>query len=384
MKTFKQFIKEHDDTTLAVDVRAVTPHELELIKDSKRLSEIIHAALQIKKLNIDEIKKLHDDLTQFNEFKFLNKTIKELDTLLNDHGKMMSAPEHIKQNMDQIKHHTNELKKAFLSTDFKKGKVHRNELNAIITPADRHVDAPGQARQHIKNAFTHETSIFGSTLLLHTLGDDEYETIAAIDTNKPLYTAVDFPLKRLETDWHYIVYFLINLTKEDQPKAIDSASDFRTHIKVSLADNPKFERLLKITDHYLHSNDKTLIPEMTELINAIPIIKAANDKRKKSIKIVYRGLGFGEDEYVTHQQIEKEEKRARFVATSDSSHAARNFALQKGHLDSERRSGIGYVIKYAVTPTAILFDTKIIDTVFNESEIVIDTTKAKIIDIDQV
>lgn len=276
------------------------------------------------------------------------------------------------------------MKKAFLSTDFKKGKVHRNELNAIITPADRHVDAPHQASSHVKRVFSHEPSFFGSTELLSYLGDSEYRKIAAIDVDQPLYTAVDFPFKKLESDWHYIIYFLLNLSTSNVPKTIAGTSEFRTHIRVALTDNPSFEKLIKLTDQYLHSNTKSLIPEIADLINSIPSIKIANDKRKKTVKTVYRGLGFGEDENITDAQIIRKDKEFRFVATSENSYSAKNFALQKGHLDKERNSSVGYIITYSVTPDAIMFDTKVIDTIFGESEIVIDATKATIIDIEQV
>lgn len=108
MKTFKQFLKEETDPTSTVDVRAVTPKELEIIKDAKSLAAIVHAAIQIKKLSVEDISKLRDEFSRFSEFKFLNKSIKTFDVLLSDHGKMMSGPAHIKQNIDQIKHHSND------------------------------------------------------------------------------------------------------------------------------------------------------------------------------------------------------------------------------------------------------------------------------------
>jgi adenylosuccinate synthase len=123
-------------------------------------------------------------------------------------------------------------------------------------------------------------------------------------------------------------------------------------------------------------------------VNDIPSIKSANDSAKKKIKTVYRGIGIGEDDEgdPSRDQIIAQDRESKYVATSDSRHAAKNFALQKGHLEDseERRSALGYIIEYRVTPDAILFDTKVIDTVYNESEILIDATKAEVVEIKEV
>jgi hypothetical protein len=387
MITFKQFLREDEDEHHSAPVRLLTPNELQFTKESVALAKLIHEIVKKRKtLTVEDVKEMADKLHVFNHLGFIEKITTNLDKILKSHGKMLNSASHLKANLHHIKSHGAELKKAFLKKDFVKAKHHSGELKNIIDPVDHNIDASNETKHLINREFYNEPSFFGTTKLLDRLMSEDYQEIEKIDTDKPLYTAIDFPFKKLEDDWHYIVYFLKQLKTDDSPISFKSTYDFRKFVKVAHASDENFKKLHDVVDNYLHSNNRDLIPQIVELIELVPTIKKANDKRKAQIKTVYRGLGFGEDEYPTETSILRQEKKRRFVATSESKHAAKNFALQKGHLEGEedRRSGVGYIIQYSVTPDAILFDTKIIETVFNESEILIDATKAKFIDMEQV
>ena len=387
MITFKQFLKEDEDEHYSAPVRLLTKAELHFVKDSVALAKIVHEIVKKRKsLTVEDVEDFVDKLSTFEHFGFVEVIVAKIKKILRTHGSMMDSRQHVKSNIHKIKQHNASLKDAFLKKQFDVAAHHGNELKNIIDTADQHIDAAKETSYIIGSQFHNEPSIFGTTLLLDSLTSEDYQQIEKIDTSKPLYTALDFPFKKLEDDWHYVVYFLKKLQTEDKPIKFTSTYDFRQFAKVANAGDENFKKLHKLIDTYLHNNDTKLIPQIVDLIEKVPTIKAANDKRKTQIKVVYRGLGFGDEQNVSDASIKKEELKRRFVATSESRHAAKNFALQKGHLESEddRRSETGYILKYEVSPDAILFDTKIIETVYNESEILIDATKAKLIDMDQI
>lgn len=262
---------------------------------------------------------------------------------------------------------------------------HAAELKSRHDDIDAHVDVPGQARRTIENTFMSMPSFFGTTRLLQHIGPRELDKVKSLDFSKPLYTAIDFPSRKTDS-LDYGLYFLLQLTDSPKPRRMTDASGLRTHTKVRYAEDKAYQRLLKLIDAYLHSNNKKLIPEIISLINANPTLKAANDKAKKKIKVVYRGLGFAEGDDTSNEEIEQREHDQEYVATSLSRRAALNFALQIGHLESaeSRRSNSGVIITYKVTPEAILLDTDILETVYNEREILIDARLATIESIDDV
>lgn len=388
MITFKQFLKENgDEDNHVAEVRPVTKAERHFVKETVALAKLIHEMVKKRKaLTIADVEDFADKLQVFSHFGFIEKIIFDIKKILKSHGAMLSSKDHLAKNIDKIKHHSAQLKSAFLDKKFDHADHHSKELKNLIDPADQHVNAPRETASIINRHFHNEPSFFGSAQLLSSLTSEDYQELEMIDVDGPLFTAIDFPFRKLEDDWHYVVYFLSKLKTDSKPIVFTSLPDFRTFTKVAHAGDENFKKLHTLVDTYLHNNDHRLIPQIVELIDLVPTIKAANEKRKNQIRIVYRGLGFGEDEYPTIASIKKEERKRQYVATSESKHAAKNFALQKGHLESDdsRRSGVGYILKYEVSPDAILFDTKIIETVFNESEILIDATKAKLIDTDQV
>lgn len=384
---FKQFLQE-DRASVFAEVRPITAEELRLVKEAKGLTSIIHFAIkQGSKITVPEVAHVRREMAKFiDEFKFLKRTTSEIDAWLAAHEKMTAARANLKTNKDEIHSHFHAMKNAILSGKKDELEKYGKKLKKLIDPIDAHVDVQKKAAHHFDQRYKNSITIFGTTRLLDTLTEADYEKIAAIDTSKPLYTGIDFPFKKLKDDWDYIVYFLTHLTSENEPLQFGADShEFRTFLRVKFEGNDKFKKLRELMDAYLHSNDKSLVTEILELINAIPAIKEANDKRRNEIHKVYRGVGFGQDAPSEDEVIE-EDRREKFVATSSSLYAARNFAMQKGHLehDDMRRSEVGMIIEYAVDADAVLFDTEVVETKYHESEILIDATKAKVIKIRHV
>lgn len=386
MITFKQFLESKE---LSVDaVRPLSPVEKKLAHAAAEIFIKAHELLQAGKgsFNLQHVKEFRAVLGQYGKsFKFAQRMMDDIDGALASHDKMLKSNEHLKQHMPDIKRHSNNLKAAFLSGDKKAMRQHRDELEKRMADVDHHVDAAGNVQRILSRTFSESPSIFGTTRLLKHIGDAEYRQVKALDFSKQLFTTNDFPHGKSDV-FDFVLHFLLQLNDSPKPRRVTDAGDFRTGNKVRYANDGKFEKLMKLTERYLHSNEKELIPEIKALIDSIPEIKRANDKAKLKIKTVYRGIGLSADDSTSQVAIERHERKQRYVATSDSQYAARNFALQKGHMESDenRRSEVGVIITYSVTPEAILFDTRVVDTAYNESEILIDATKATIENIEEI
>lgn len=386
MITFKQFLESKE---LAVhNARPLSPVERKRAEAAAEIFTRGHELLQVSKQDfaLSHVKEFRDVLLKYGKpFKFAQQMLAEIDKALDSHTKMLQSKDKLKAHMPAISQHSADLKAAFMSGNKSAMRKHREELEKRIEDIDHHVDAPATARRTIERRFSESPSIFGTTRLLKHIGEREYTKVKAIDFSQPLFTVNDFPHGRTD-EFDYVLHFLLQLGPEAKPRRVTDAGDFRVSNKVRYANNGKFDKLMKLTDQYLHSNDKALIPEIKALIDSIPEIKRANDKAKLKIKTVYRGIAIGENQSSSHAAISREERRLRYVATSDSKHTAKNFALQRGHLegDAVRHSELGAIITYSVTPDAILFDTRVIDTAYNESEILIDATRATIENIEEI
>jgi hypothetical protein len=368
--TFKLFLESKE---LAVhDVRPLGA--LELLDHGSRGFELHH------------IGEMRSVLIKYGKgFIFAKRMLQHLDELLASHDKMLSAGDRLQDKHADLKNGANDLKAAFLSGDRGAMRKHKKALDAHIDDLDHHVNAPGSAHRAIENEFTESPSVFGSTRLMQRIGSDELTKVKALDFSKTLFTNIDFPHGASDSIDHAL-YFLLQLSESPKTRRVTDASDLRQHSKIKYATDKGFNELMRLMEQYLHSNDKTLIPRIVELINANPALKAANEKAKLKVKTVYRGLGFSEDDNVSQKKVMAGEKKRKYVATSISRHAAKNFALQKGHLEDEdsRRSEVGVMLTYSVTPAAIVFDTRVLDVAYGESEILIDATKAKLTNFEEL
>jgi hypothetical protein len=387
MISFKQFLLESKELSVDV-VRPLAPIEKKRAQAVAIIFIKAHELLGLNKqsFTLEHVEEFRKVLKQYGKsFKFAQQMLADIDRMIASHQKMVKSKELLKMHMPAIKKHSQSLKTAFLSGDKNAMRRHKAELDSRVDDLDYGVNVPRNVHRQLTQTFSESPSIFSTNRLLKRIGNTEYQYVKALNFHEQLFTANDFPYGK-DDSFDHILHFLLQLNNSPKPRRITDTSEFRTNNKVRYANNEQFERLMQLTDRYLRLNDKELIPEIKELIDAIPEIKRANDKAKNKIKIVYRGIGIGENQLSSKTAIERREHKQRYVATSDSYHVAQNFALQKGHMESDenRRSELGVIITYSVNPDAILFDTRVIDTAYNESEILIDVTKATIKNIEEI
>lgn len=232
------------------------------------------------------------------------------------------------------------------------------------------------AEQNMRNPYLKQVSIFsvGQNKLIENFSEEDIDQMSE-NKNKYLnsWTYLNLPKTQLD-DYDYLVYFIRNLSDEYSIKKISSTKDIKNYIDYYYADNPIYQELKKIVYDYLHNNNKSLIPKIMEDIEKLPLIKKANEKAKKTINKLYRGIGWYEDDGTPNgNEVWETEKESKYVATSRSERAAKNFEYMKGHLDRDRRSDVGVMITYSPKPKDIILDTEIFGSIFGETEVILNT-----------
>lgn len=335
-----------------------------------------------KEKNEKEYNEFKDKLQAFKNLPFAKEMVertKEID-------KKLSTRDEANKGIGTVK------AKAFETSDkiielLKKGDLEgAYKLNATLKTALDEI-AKGSISTgetvSLPNHYRKQSSFFGSDDFLSDFDEGDLKKLSQLDYSKELYTYMNFPQKKLD-DFKYLAYFAMNL--KDSPKAVRLSGDsFRKWHEMLHLGDAKYNVLIQKVQDYLYSNKKDLIPAILQEMKKFPELEKANEKRKREIKTVYRGLGFhyrGEDdeqEFTTEEVIENDKKN-RYVATSLSFNAARNFEYMKGHLEGGRNSDYGFMIQYEVGPESILLDTSIFGGAYGgvESEVLIDTTKAKV------
>lgn len=256
----------------------------------------------------------------------------------------------------------------------------KSYTNAIL-------NAKKDISKEIRNPVYNENPlIFGSNNFVQVFERPEMQELLAKDLNEYKYTYMNM-VEQKASDFQYLVYWIQKLQNTDEPIDLRGVA-FEKFLHYQY-DTPAFEELLTNVKAYLDGS-KGNLKIILDKMQGFPTIMAANERAKNSITTVYRGLGFrngeyGDEEderYVDEVEIISRERDNIYVATSTSIHAATNFLHMKGHLMGGRTSDYGYMLTYEVGPESILFDTNIFGGKFDEDEVVIDTRKAKLVNIE--
>jgi len=384
MITFKEYLVTESKEVVVKQMRPLTNSEVRIAKEAIKLISNIHDFLLLDSPSIEHIKKFSKQISDAKKyFPFVDQIENDLDKIIKSDENMKGRKQKIKDNRDLLKSLSGDIANMFRNKDFSQAKEKSQKVKDVLDIVDHHVDASKEAKRLAHNKFKSEPSIFGTTRLLPIIDNKHYEKIRSLDTNSTLYSAIDFPSSKAD-NFDFVFYYLLNLSNDPKPQRVSDKQDFRTYTKVKYANSDSYKKLSRLIDDYLHYNNKDLVPRILELISAIPEINLANNKAKRKIKKVFRGLAF--DDYTSEKEIKEQELKQRYVATSEQYYVAKNFALRKGHLESadSRRTKHGVILTYEVDAGSIVFDTKIVDTVYNESEVLIDTSKAKLVDIESV
>lgn len=288
-------------------------------------------------------------------------------------------------NIDDIYEVHDDLYNKVLA-DFKGGNIDKSsvdklkDLNGKIGKIN--LSVIDVARNEFRNPYklSSARAFFGGRpSLVPSFDKEDLEDFKNMNLDGTLYTHLNFPSDKL-VNFENMLYFLQSLSEDPKPIRLNKSkikgfADFLNSEKVEYAE------FIANIDSYLYNNNRKLIDKILSDIKKYPELVKANNKLKNKYKLLYRGVGYYESEApddLSKESVVETDKKQRYVATSPSEYVARSFAEMRGHLESIRRSNIGYLITYEVDADSVILDTSIFGSPYGEDEILIDATKARV------
>lgn len=390
---FDDLLNESSEV-MTLNARLLNGVETKLAKEFQDFCKITHEYVfgDKSKKDWDDtiVRELITKLEKYKRFGFCAELIKDLSEMAKTHDKMVRSKELKKSHLPKMSMHADDILAALEAGNFDAVDDTSAALGALLDDLDAWVDINTEPKKKFKAKTTKQSSWFfsgGATELLDIIDGPEYEKIISIDFGQPVYTYTNFPTSKMEDTPEYLVAFMLNLEKDGKPKRLKSNVDFRKYLMLAKSGSDSYKVLMDMVENYLRNNNKSLIPKIVKYIDDHPEIKAANNKEKKNLKVVYRGIpGYTHDDgsQLTKSEVVLNDKKEYAVATSPHYSAAKNFAYAKGHLDAERNSDFGFIIEYEVNPESIILATYVLGTAYGETEVLIDPNKAKVIKVSEV
>jgi hypothetical protein len=373
IKNFAEFLLEKKDYAITANFRLITETERAILKAFQNMVAIVWKYDSDK-----DFASFKAEIKPYLDYPFamdVKNYLAKINTVEQERAAVA--------NTDIIQQHTSLYDKVLKT--FMSGKI----VPADIKELDKLNSDLGKIRKDrtsvkFYNPFKLTTSIFfDQKSLIKNFDKNDVAAFIDLDLTNTLYTYLNFPTRSL-LSFDRLVYFIRELSATDKPKAIpyDMIKIYSSFIN---DDNEDYAKLQHKVHAYLFDNDRKQIPVIMEEIKKYPELVAANEASKDDISIVYRGVGFWEEDLpIRKSDVIKHDKNEQYVAASESKYTATLFAKMMGHMDTQRRSKIGYVLTYEVSPNSIVLDTGIFGSAYGEDEILIDVTKAQLKEINRI
>jgi hypothetical protein len=330
--------------------------------------------------NLEQYKKFKKELKRFSNYPFMVPLIKKIREWDNELISLFQSKRHVAQKNSEIKTLSTELMTLFMNGSIDEAYNYSLSVKQFIdSTKNRRNDIDDIIGAKRNPLYIENPLFFGRNGLLDQFTKEDMIELIKIDLNINKWTYMPLPENKIQ-DFEFIVHWIQQLQSSSDPIEI-SSSIYSKYAEYAYS-SVDFDRLKNLLKTYLHENDKSIIPQIINQINKIPDLAKTNDDQKLKISTVFRGIAV--DETTTKKDIKTQELQNKYVATSLSQRVAKRFSYQIGHLENEknRRSDYGAVITYEVNYDSIILDTNILGGIFGESEIIIDVSKSKIIDIE--
>jgi hypothetical protein len=362
-----------------VQVQEITSAQKKALTKLQGMFKVIHGFFSEKSKSRAGYILLKTELAPYLKLPFAKPIVNVIKSMDKELGTIFSARKGLDKNLKSFNSKVDKFISLLKSGNvdaFIKMSKQMAPLNQAISKARTSTES---TVSQIRNPFGKESNwLIQSTGLLKNFDLVDMNTLINKDLSKFKYSYLNFPSKHMN-DFEYLVIFAQKLRDSKEEVGIDQ-QEFNMFTDFLYQAKGDWKDLRKLVDDYLHSNNKKLISKILKELDNFPELKQMNDKQKKKLKTVYRGVG-GEGEYATSKDIKSilaQEKKNKFVATSKFASSAENFAQQKGHLMGGRNNNWGLLITYKVNSASIILDTEIFGSIFGESEVLIDTMKAKV------
>jgi hypothetical protein len=371
---FDSFVNESTEV-LTVSPRPINSMERELLK---KFQELVLIVYEFDGGRLDNFEDFESRVSDYLRFPFA----RTISNFVNKVRSYKSERDKIKDVDSIIERHDKTLDQAM--RQFRDGKMDKKllselaELNAKLAKSTRTSDQVAKELFYNPYKLSSMRGFFGGRkTLVGAFDKDDLDDFKKLDLDEPLYTYLNFPRKKME-DFESILYFVKELTDDPKPRRIEK-SKVKTFADYLNDGSEEYAKFVANVDSYLYNNNKKLIEDVLDGIKKYPELYKANEKSKNKITNVFRGVGFyREDNPPNKEELIKNERDLKYVATSTSESVARRFAEMRGHLERERRSHVGYIIEYEVDSESVVLDATIFDSPYGEGEILIDASKAKV------
>jgi hypothetical protein len=224
--------------------------------------------------------------------------------------------------------------------------------------------------------------------LMSVLDKETIEDVAKIDIGSLPYTYI-FP--KLNSDGSlYIgtntneIQILITIIKslKSSPKPVRlNPTEYEVFKRIM---SPHFNELRNLIQNYIFSNNKSIVDKIKSLMT--PEDREAMINSIQSVKKVYRGIGWN-GQYRTEKNIREDEIKSKYVSTTPNLSVANRFTRGAGHLenDSVNRNEHRAILTYDISnKNSVILSTTIFGEAFDETDILIDATVAKLIEVERL
>lgn len=332
---------------------------------------------------VQNFKELKRSLSRYHNYPFIQTVMKQIDMLSLELIDRIQAKREVRTDKDDFAQLILKAKEHWMAGDVK-----------AVLAADKIIHAKTQAQLRAnksdKEVFQYRWNpmyienplIFQSSNFLETFEKAEMEEVINKDLDEYKYSYLRLPPSK-HSDFQFVAYFILELKKDQEPVVLKNR-DLRKYFDMAYSSDD-YKKLVTDVKEYLSYNNKEKIPLILQQLKKFPEIEKANQAALAKVSSVFRGIPLdGEDEDgpgISVEQAIQRDAQQPYLATAKSFYAAKNFALQKGHLESDdaRRSDNGVVLEYALGEGAGILDTMIFGGIFGEGEIVIDPSKAQVV-----
>jgi hypothetical protein len=368
----------------STEMASVTPRKLNRVEI--RFVTMFQDMLRIvknipKEVTLKQLYKYKEQLDKYRKFPFSEPIINIVDAQIQFGEEILLA-----RGSLTSEYYNNALEKfddvvdRFMSGDYDGVLSHTDFVSGFNNTISK--SSRDENKLSFSNPLLKSTNIFNmgqGDRLITDFDFGDMDSIINKDISKFCYTIMNLPKTRLDEP-DFLIYFIQELKDNAKPVRIKTG-DMRKQSKLNDADTPEYDELVKMVDAYLHSNNKEIIPQILTLIKKMDSLYKANERSKKKIKTVYRGIKGKYDK----EDLAAMDRKQGFVATTLSYGVAKRFATNRGWIMRNPDAEVeGRILVYNVDYNSIILDTQIFGSAFQEAEVIIDAKKAKLVEVEYV
>ena len=384
---FKESTLFESSVLKTVKTRKLKNSELTTLKEFQTVLKLLYNFTQNKTRK--SLEQLQNDLKNYiNSFPFIKDMLESISSNIDEFKNIDTNKPKSNDIIKQILNHSFEFKLDDIDNLYEKSLIINKlvkEWSDINKPENNVITFdPSSSIEKSSLAFIFNA---GETDWLSSFTKKDWKELIDKELDN-LYTYLNLPKSSYITNPKYLIYYIQNLHTTSKQIKLQN-DDYKYYSKLLYLGNEEYDKLIKIVDEYLHSNKKDVISTIISKLQEFPELYKANNKAKKQIKEVYRGLNFADKEemndaytLLSNGNLKNE---GTYVATTDSIYSAKNFARKENYLfksNDDNDEKYGLVLTYKTNPNGVILDCAIFGSVFQESEIIIEPRLCKLTNVE--